>query len=151
MGCYSLLQLVDLPNPGTEPRSPTAQADCLPSEPPGKHRNIGVGSLSLLRRIFLTQESKWGVPHYRWILYQLSHQGGPGRQGQYRVNHFILSFQKRNKTGTSLGVQWLRISLAMQGTQVQSLVGELQFSHVAEQLSPCTTTKEPMLWNDTAK
>ena len=25
----------DLPNPGTEPRSPALQADCLPSEPPG--------------------------------------------------------------------------------------------------------------------
>ena len=27
----------DLPNPGIEPRSPTLQADSLPSEPPGKH------------------------------------------------------------------------------------------------------------------
>ena len=26
----------DLPNPGTEPRSPTLQADTLSSEPPGK-------------------------------------------------------------------------------------------------------------------
>ena len=26
----------DLPNPGTEPRSPALQADALPSEPPGK-------------------------------------------------------------------------------------------------------------------
>ena len=26
----------DLPNPGIEPRPPTLQADCLPSEPPGK-------------------------------------------------------------------------------------------------------------------
>ena len=26
----------DLPNPGIEPRSPTLQADSLPSEPPGK-------------------------------------------------------------------------------------------------------------------
>ena len=26
----------DLPNPGTEPRSPALQADYLPSEPPGK-------------------------------------------------------------------------------------------------------------------
>ena len=25
----------DLPNPGIEPRSPTLQADALPSEPPG--------------------------------------------------------------------------------------------------------------------
>ena len=27
--------LGDLPNPGIEPRSPTLQADSLPSEPPG--------------------------------------------------------------------------------------------------------------------
>ena len=26
----------DLPNPGTEPKSPSLQADSLPSEPPGK-------------------------------------------------------------------------------------------------------------------
>ena len=26
----------DLPNPGIKPRSPTLQADSLPSEPPGK-------------------------------------------------------------------------------------------------------------------
>ena len=26
----------DLPNPGIEPRSPSLQADSLPSEPPGK-------------------------------------------------------------------------------------------------------------------
>ena len=46
----------DLPNPGTEPRSPTLQADSLPSEPPGKPKNIGVGGLSLLQGIFPTQE-----------------------------------------------------------------------------------------------
>ena len=28
----------DLPNPGTEPRSPALQADSLPSEPPGKSK-----------------------------------------------------------------------------------------------------------------
>ena len=26
----------DLPNPGIKPRSPALEADCLPSEPPGK-------------------------------------------------------------------------------------------------------------------
>ena len=29
-----------LPDPGTEPRSPALQADCLPSEPPGKLKEI---------------------------------------------------------------------------------------------------------------
>ena len=30
----------DLPNPGIEFRSPALQADALPSEPPGKPRNL---------------------------------------------------------------------------------------------------------------
>ena len=47
----------DLPDPGSEPRSPALQADSLPAEPPGKSKNTGMGSLSLLLRIFPTQES----------------------------------------------------------------------------------------------
>ena len=47
----------------------------LPAEPQGKPKNTGVGSLSLLQQIFLTQESNWGLLHCRWILYQLSYQG----------------------------------------------------------------------------
>ena len=65
----------DLPNPGIEPRSPTLQVDSLPSEPPGKPKNTGVGSLSLLWGIFLTPESTRGLLHCRQILYQLSCQG----------------------------------------------------------------------------
>jgi len=65
----------DLPNPGTEPRSPTLQVNSLPSELPGKPKNIGVGSLSLLQGIFPTQESNQGLLHFRWILYQLTYQG----------------------------------------------------------------------------
>ena len=49
----------------------------LPAEPQGKPKNNGVGSLSLLQWIFLTQESNWGLPHYRQILYQPSYQGSP--------------------------------------------------------------------------
>ena len=51
----------DLPNPGIKPGSLELQADSLPSEPPGKPEDTGVGSLSLLQGIFLTQESKWGL------------------------------------------------------------------------------------------
>ena len=47
----------DLPNLGIEPRSPTLQADSLPSEPPGKPKNIGAGSLSFLQWIF--QPRNW--------------------------------------------------------------------------------------------
>ena len=38
----------DLPDLGVGPGSPTLQADSLPAEPPGKPKNTGVGSLSLL-------------------------------------------------------------------------------------------------------
>ena len=65
----------DLLNPGMEPRSP--EVDSLLSEPPGKPKNTGVGSLSLLQESFLTQESNRGLPHCRQILYQLSYQGSP--------------------------------------------------------------------------
>ena len=38
--------------PGINSRSPTLQADSLPAEQPGKPRNTGVGSHSLLQGIF---------------------------------------------------------------------------------------------------
>ena len=40
-------------------------------------QNTGVGSLSLLQQIFLTQKSDSGLPLCRWITYQLSHKGSP--------------------------------------------------------------------------
>ena len=40
-------------------------------------QNFGVGSLSLLQGIFLTQGSNLGLLHHRWILYQLRHKGSP--------------------------------------------------------------------------
>ena len=46
-----------------------------PWNSPGQ--NTGVGSLSLLQWIFLTQESNQGLPHCRQILYQMSHKGSP--------------------------------------------------------------------------
>ena len=62
----------DLPNPGIEPRSPAWQADSLSAKPQGKPKNTGVGSLSLLQRIFPTQGSNLHLLyllHCRWILY----------------------------------------------------------------------------------
>ena len=40
-------------------------------------KNTGVGSLSLLQGIFLTQESIWGLLHCRQVLYQLRYEGSP--------------------------------------------------------------------------
>ena len=41
-------------------------------------QNTGVGNLSFLQGIFPIQWSNPGLPHCRWILYQLSHKGSPG-------------------------------------------------------------------------
>ena len=70
-----LLSPGDLPKPGIKPGSPVLRADTLTSEPLGKPKNTGVGSLSFHQGIFPTQESNWGLLHCRQILYQLSYQG----------------------------------------------------------------------------
>ena len=49
----------------------TARLLC-PWDSPDK--NTGVGSLSLLQQIFLTQELNLSLLHCRWILYQLGYQ-----------------------------------------------------------------------------
>ena len=81
----------ELPNLGIKPRSPALWADSLLSEPPGKpfvqlfvtswpiqpmefsRPEYWSGSLSLLQEIFPTQGLNPGLPHFRLILYQLSH------------------------------------------------------------------------------
>ena len=77
----------DLPNPGIKLRPPAMPADSLPAEPQGTPKNTGVGSLSLLQRIFPTEESNWDLLHCRQILYQLSHEGSPqsGSIPQYKT------------------------------------------------------------------
>ena len=54
-----MLEWVAMPyfrDPGIEPRSPALPENSLPIEPPGKLKNTGVGSLSLLQGIFPTSE-----------------------------------------------------------------------------------------------
>ena len=65
----------DLPNPGIKPRSPALQEDSVPAEPKVMPKNTIVSSLSLLQKIFPTQESNWGLLHCRQILYQPNYQG----------------------------------------------------------------------------
>ena len=61
----------------SQPRSPVLWAVASSAEPPRKPKNTGVGNLSLLQRIFLTQELNQGLLHCRQILYQLSYQRSP--------------------------------------------------------------------------
>ena len=61
--------------PGIELSSPALQTDSLRAELEGQPKNTGVGSLSLLQGIFLTQELNQGLLHCRWILYQLIYEG----------------------------------------------------------------------------
>ena len=65
----------DLSNPEIKSRSPALQVDFLPAEPPGKPKNTGVGSLSLLQGIFPAQEPNQGLLHCRQ--FQLSQQRSP--------------------------------------------------------------------------
>ena len=63
--------------------------------------NTGVGSLHLLQGIFLIQELNPGLPHCRWILYQLSHKGSP------RILECVAySFSR----GSSRPRNWMRVS-----------------------------------------
>ena len=98
VGCHALPQGI-FPNPGIEPRSPTLQADSLPSELPGKPKNTGMGSLSLLQGNFLTQELNWCLLHCRWILYQLSHTGSPRILEWVAYSFSSGSSQPKNWTG----------------------------------------------------
>ena len=83
----------DLPNPWIKPRSPALQADSLSSELPGKPMNTGVGSLSPLQGIFLTQESNWGLLHCRQILCRLSYQGSPNITHTQNLKKMIVVVQ----------------------------------------------------------
>ena len=72
---------VDLPRGSSQTRDRT-QVSCTVDGlftigPQGKPQNTGLGSLSLLRQMFLIQESNWGLLHCRRILYQLSYQENP--------------------------------------------------------------------------
>ena len=88
----------DLPNPGIKPKSPALQADSLPAEPPGKPKNTGVDSLSLLQQIFPPQELNQGLLHCRQILYQLSYQGSP---------HVLINLYKPLKcTGVNCNINY---------------------------------------------
>ena len=70
-----------------------------PWNSPGQ--NTGVGSLSLLHRIFPTQGLNPGLPHCRGVLYQLSHKGSPRILEWVDFPFSSESSQPRNQTGVT--------------------------------------------------
>ena len=66
-------------------------------------KSTGVGSLSLLQWIFLTQESNQGLLHCRQVLYQLSYKGSPAgklansqRYFKYQlINKYLLNTRRK--------------------------------------------------------
>ena len=87
----SCVQLFVTPGPWTSPYSPWNS--------PGQ--NTGVGSLSLLQGIFLTQRSNPGLLQCRQILYQLSHKGSPRMLEWVALPFSRGSSWPRNQTGVS--------------------------------------------------
>ena len=102
----------DLPNPGIKPSSPTLQGDSLPAQPPGKPKNTGLGSLSLLQGIFLTQESNQGLLHCRHILYQLGCKGKPKNTGVGSLSLLQGIFPTQGSNWGLLHCRWILYHLS---------------------------------------
>ena len=80
------------------------QADSFPAEPPGKPKNTGVGSLTLLQGIFQTQELNQGLLPCRQILYQRSYQGSPSIIIPHRIKLHLEEQGKDNQKEKRIGI-----------------------------------------------
>ena len=91
-----------------------------------KPKNTGVGNLCLLQGIFLTQESNWGLPCCRWILYQLSYQGCLRvEQGWRKTNQHSYTSEQQlywpwNSPGQNTGVGSLSLLQGIFPTQASN-------------------------------
>ena len=71
-------------------------------------KNTGVGCHALLQGIFPTQGLNPGLPHCRWILYHLSHQGSASILKWVAYPFSRGTYQPRNQAGVScIGFFWL--------------------------------------------
>ena len=85
-------------------------------------QNTGVGSLSLLQGIFLTQELNQCLMPCRQILWQLNYQKSPGRlQGDENMSEQL----------SSKGLTWLRDKWVIQKTEAYFL-SKLCFLHLTQ-------------------
>ena len=81
-----------------------------PWNSPGQ--DTGVGSLPLLQGIFPTQGSNPGLPHCRWILYQLSQKGSLKRAGYIYTMEYYAAMKKN--TFESVLMKWMKLEPIIQ-------------------------------------
>ena len=81
----------DLPHPGIEPGSPTLRADSLPSELPGKPKNIGVGSQSLFQGDLPDPGIKPGSPALQVDSLSAELRGKLNNLKDHSLNHLLLT------------------------------------------------------------
>ena len=85
-------------------------------------RNTGVGSLSLLQGLFVTQGSNPGLSHCRRILYQLSHKGSPKNTGVGSLSFLQGIFLTQESNQGLLHCRWILYQLSYQGSPTQDHV-----------------------------
>ena len=111
---------------------------------PGK--NPGVGCHALLHGIFPTQGSNPGLPHFRWILYYLSHHGSPWILEWIAYPFSRGSSQPRNPTGVSCTAGRFFTSWATREAHSGMLLLLLsRFSHVQLCVTPQTAAHQAPL------
>ena len=84
VGCHGLLQ-GNLPHPGIKPRSPTLQADSLPSKPPGKPHRLNAAAATKSLQSCLTLCDPIDGGHCLW--------DSPGKNTGVSC-HFLLQCMK---------------------------------------------------------
>ena len=97
---------------------------CRPWNSPGQ--NTGVGNVSLLKKIFPTQGSNPRLPHCRWILYCLSHQGSPRILEWVAYTFSRGSSWPRNQTGVSYIARGFFTTLATRETHTNLLASSIR-------------------------
>ena len=107
--------------------------------------------LWLWDKVSMKQRGRGKLGNWDWhihaTIYQIDKQQGPTVSHREGYSVFCKGlYGKKSKeewTKTSLVATLLRICLAMQGTQVPSLVGEAKIVHALQQLSLHPATPEP--------
>ena len=104
--------------------------DCSPpgssvhGDSPGK--NNGGGCHALLQGIFPTRGSNPGLPHYRRILYHLSHQGSPRIPEWVPYPFFRGNFQTQESNQGLLNCRQILYQLSYPGSCKTPVPGQIQ-------------------------